>query len=55
MGHLCIILFANVLKQITSSIQRSPLVEKGLKFLKAIPAEKMADHIPNRLESTSYS
>ena len=45
-------LCANVLKQITGSIQRSPLVQKDLEFLKTIPAERMADCLPNTLENT---
>ena len=45
-------LCANVLKQITGSIRRSPLVQKDLKFLKTIPAERMADCLPNTLENT---
>ena len=53
--HVCKgwIIYANVLKQITGSIQRSPLVQKDLEFLKAIPAQKMADSLPNTLENTT--
>ena len=43
----------NVLNQITGSIQRSPLVQKDLEFLKAIPAERMADCLPDTLENTT--
>ena len=46
-------LYANVLKQNTGSIQRSPLVQKYLEFLRAIPVERMAKHIPDTLESTT--
>ena len=46
-------LSANVLKQITGSIQRIPLVQKDLNFLKAMPAEKMADYVPDKLENTT--
>ena len=46
-------LYANVLKQITGSIQRSPLAQKDLEFLKTIPAERMADCLPNTLENTT--
>ena len=44
---------ANVLSQITGSIQRSPLVQKDLEFLEIIPAEKMADRLPDTLENTT--
>ena len=44
---------ANVLSQITGSIQRSPLVQKDLEFLESIPAEKMADCLPDTLENTT--
>ena len=40
-------------KQITGSIQRSPLVQKDLGFLRAIPVERMAEHIPDTLEKTT--
>ena len=46
-------LYPNVLKPITSSIQRSPLVQKDLEFLRAIPTKRMAEHIPDILESTT--
>ena len=49
--YMC--LSANILKQISGSIQRSPLVQRDLNFLKAMPAEKMADHVPDRLENTT--
>ena len=38
---------ANVLNQFTKSVQRSPLVQKDLEFLKAILAERMADCLPD--------
>ena len=41
---------ANALNQITGSIPRSPLVQKDLEFLKAIPAERMSD---GSLENTT--
>ena len=44
-------LSANVLKQITGCIQRSPLLQKDLEFLKFIPQNELADQIPNTLES----
>ena len=45
------LLSADVLKQITGSIQRSPLLQKDLEFLNLIPQSQLADHIPNTLES----
>ena len=44
---------ANVLSHITGSIQRSPLVQKDLEFLESIPAEKLADCLPDTLENTT--
>ena len=47
------VMYANVLKQITGSIQRSPLHEKDLEFLQLIPNEKIADIIPHTQETTN--
>ena len=41
-----IVLHANVLPQITGPIQRGPLPEKDLEFLKIISPGKLADTIP---------
>jgi len=41
------LLFANVLKQITGSIQRSPLSQNDIEFLKLIPSDKLADFVPH--------
>jgi len=48
------LLFANVLKQITGSIQRSPLSQNDIwEFLKLIPSDKLADFVPHtRVTST---
>ena len=46
-----ILLSTNVLKQITESIQRNPLLQKDQEFLNLIPQSQLADHIPNTLES----
>ena len=40
------LLFANVLKQITGNIQRSPLHQNDVEFLKLIPSHRLADPIP---------
>ena len=42
---------ANVLKHNTGMIQRNPLSEKDLEFLKLIPSSKLADSIPSTFES----
>ena len=44
---------ANILSHITGYIQRSPLVQKDLEFLESIPAEKLADCLPDTLENTT--
>jgi len=46
------LLSANVLKQITGIIHRSPLLQKDLEFLKLIPQDQLADTIPNAAETT---
>ena len=46
-------MFANVLNQITGSIKRGPLHQKDLNFLQLIPQSKMADPIPNTVETTA--
>ena len=43
-------LSANVLKQITGSLQRSPLSQKDLGFFKLIPSNQLADNIPIEAE-----
>ena len=43
-------LSANVLKQITGGIQRSPLLQKDIEFLKFIPRNELADQIPSTTE-----
>ena len=35
------------------SIQRSSLVQKDIEFLRVIPVERMAEHTPDTLESTT--
>jgi len=45
-------MFANVLPQITNGIQRTPLLQKDIEFLKILPKEKLADFIPCTLETT---
>ena len=47
------LMFANVLNQITGSIKRDPLHQKDLDFLQLIPQSKMADPIPNTVETTA--
>ena len=44
---------ANVLKHITGMIQRNPLSEKDLEFLKLIPPSKLADSVPSTFESVA--
>ena len=44
-------LSANVLNHITGMIQRNPLAEKDLQFLKLIPSSELADSIPGTYES----
>ena len=44
-------LSANVLKQITGSIHRHPLLQKDLEFLKLFPQDKLADAIPSTSEN----
>ena len=46
-------LYANVLKQITGSIQRNPLIQKNLEFLQAIPTDRKANRVPSTLENTT--
>ena len=46
-------LSANVLKQITGSIQRNPLLQKDLEFLKLFPSNKLADAIPSTSKSVA--
>ena len=46
-----IVLHANVLPQITGPIQRGPLLEKDLEFLKIISPGKLADTIPGTSKS----
>ena len=46
-----LLLSANVLKQITDGIQRSPLLQKDIEFLRFIPQNELADQIPNTTES----
>ena len=46
-----LLLSANVLKQITGGIQRSPLLQKDIEFLRFIPQNELADQIPNTTES----
>ena len=46
-------LSANVLKHITGTIQRNPLSENDLEFLKLIPSSELADSIPSTLESVA--
>ena len=41
---LFMLLSANVLKQITGYIQRGPLLEKDIEFLKLVPQNQLADH-----------
>ena len=43
-------LSANVLKQITGSLQETPLSQKDLEFLKLIPSNQLADNIPIEAE-----
>ena len=44
---------ANVLKHITGMIQRNPLTEKDLEFLRLIPSSELADSIPSAFESVA--
>jgi len=43
-------LSANVLKQITDSMQRNPLSQEDLEFLKLIPNNQLSDKIPIEIE-----
>ena len=45
-------MFANVLPQITGSIQRTPLLQKDIMFLEMLPKERLADNVPCALETT---
>ena len=47
------LMFANALNQITGSIKRGPLHQKDMEFLQLIPQNKMADPIPNTVETTA--
>ena len=47
------LMFANVLNQITGNIKRGPLHQKDMEFLQLIPQNKMADPIPNTVETTA--
>ena len=47
-----LVLHANVLPQITGPIQRGPLLEKDLEFLKIISPGKLADIIPESISET---
>ena len=47
------LMFANVLQQITGNIQKGPLQQKDNEFLQLIPQEKMADPVPHALESAT--
>ena len=44
-------LSANVSGQITGSIQRNPLLQKDLEFLKLFPQSELADCVPSTSES----
>jgi len=46
-------LSANVLQQITGYIQRGPLLQKDLEFLRLIPQDQLADSTPSVLETTT--
>ena len=46
-------LSANVLQQITGCIQRGPLLQKDLEFLRLISPDQLADSIPNVMETTT--
>ena len=47
------LMFANVLKQITGNIQRGPLQQKDIEFLQLIPKDKLADLVPHSREVTT--
>ena len=47
------LMFANVLNQITGNIKRGPLHQKDREFLQLIPQNKMADPILNTVETTA--
>jgi len=47
-------LSTNILKQITGSIQRNPLLQKDFEFLKLFPSSKLADAISITPESVIY-
>ena len=47
------LMFANVLNQITGSIKQGPLHQKDLDFLQLILQSKMVDPIPNTVETTA--
>jgi len=46
-------LSANVLQQITGYIQRGPLLQKDLEFLRLIPQDQLADSTPSAIETTT--
>ena len=45
------LMFANVLNQITGNIKRGPIHQKDLEFLQLIPQNKMVHPIPHTLET----
>ena len=47
------LMFANVLQQITGKIQKGPLQQKDIEFLQWIPQDKMANPVPHALESAT--
>jgi len=46
-------LSANVLKHIMGVIQRNPLTERDLEYVKLIPSSELADFIPTTFESVA--
>jgi len=46
-------LSANVLKHITEVIQRNPLTERDLEYVKLMPSSELADSIPTTFESVA--
>ena len=47
------LMFANVLKQITGDIQRGPLQQKDIELLQLISKDKLADLVPHSRETTT--
>ena len=49
------LMFANVLQQITGNIQKGPLQQKDIDFLQLIPQNKRADPVTRALGSATYN